>query len=32
MQGGNKICQITCNASISILQLKAKVEEEAGLT
>ena len=31
MQGGNKICQITCNASISILQLKAKVEAEAGL-
>ena len=30
-QGGNKICQITCNASISILQLKAKVEVEAGL-
>ena len=31
MQGGNKSCQITCNASISILQLKAKVEVEAGL-
>ena len=31
MQGGNKLCEITCNASISILQLKAKVEVEAGL-
>jgi hypothetical protein len=30
-QGGNKVCQITCSSSTSILQLKAKVEVEAGL-
>jgi hypothetical protein len=30
-QGGDTVCKITCNASISILQLKTKVEVEAGL-
>ena len=31
MQGGNQVCQVACIASVSILQLKAKVEVEAGL-
>jgi hypothetical protein len=30
-QGGDRLCQIACNTSISIWQLKAKVEVEAGL-
>jgi hypothetical protein len=31
VQGGNQVCQVACIASVSILQLKAKVEVEAGL-
>ena len=31
MQGGNQVCQVACIPSVSILQLKAKVEVEAGL-
>ena len=31
MQGGDKLCQIACDTSISIRQLKAKVEVESGL-
>jgi hypothetical protein len=31
VQGGNQVCQVDCTASVSILQLKAKVEVEAGL-
>jgi hypothetical protein len=31
MQGGNQLCQIACDTSISIRQLKAKVEVEGGL-
>jgi hypothetical protein len=30
-QGGDRLCQIACNTSISIQQIKAKVEVEAGL-
>jgi hypothetical protein len=30
LQGGNQICQFACGAAVSILQLKAKVEVEAG--
>ena len=31
MQGGDQLCQITCDTSTSIRQLKAKVEVEGGL-
>jgi hypothetical protein len=31
VQGGDQVCQVACTASVSILQLKAKVEVEAGL-
>ena len=31
MQGGNQVCQVACIASVSIQQLKANVEVEAGL-
>ena len=31
VQGGNQVCQVACIASVSILQLKVKVEVEAGL-
>ena len=31
VQGGNQVCQVACIASVSIMQLKAKVEVEAGL-
>ena len=31
MQGGDQLCQIACDTSISIRQLKAKVEVESGL-
>jgi hypothetical protein len=31
VQGGDQICQVACIASVSIMQLKAKVEVEAGL-
>jgi hypothetical protein len=31
VQGGQQVCQVGCIASVSILQLKAKVEVEAGL-
>jgi hypothetical protein len=31
MQGGNTVCQLTCDFATSVLQLKAKVEVEAGL-
>jgi hypothetical protein len=31
VQGGNQVCQVACIAWVSILQLKAKVEVEAGL-
>ena len=31
VQGGNQVCQVACIPSVSILQLKAKVEVEAGL-
>ena len=31
MQGGDQVCQVACIPSDSILQLKAKVEVEAGL-
>jgi hypothetical protein len=32
MQGGDQLCQLTCDTSISIRQLKAKVAVESGLT
>jgi hypothetical protein len=31
VQGGNQVCQVVCIVSVSIQQLKAKVEVEAGL-
>ena len=31
LQGGDSVCQIGCHATSSVLQLKAKVEIEAGL-
>jgi hypothetical protein len=31
VQGGNQVCQVACIASVSIMQLKAKVEVETGL-
>jgi hypothetical protein len=31
VQGGNQVCQVACIASVSIMQLKAKVGVEAGL-
>jgi hypothetical protein len=31
MQGGDQLCQLACDTSISIRQLKAKVEVESGL-
>jgi hypothetical protein len=31
VQGGNQVCQVACIAAVSILQLKVKVEVEAGL-
>jgi hypothetical protein len=31
VQGGDQVCQVACIASVSVLQLKVKVEVEAGI-